>query len=120
MRTLLVAAAVLAAAVTAAEAKCTKKSLNGNWAANLGSVAAVGVMAGGTYNVSIGGSTVNFTLTSFNSTKCRGTGSGTFVGTPVTVEAASEGIASSSSKPNHLLVTVSVGGSSLMFAMQRQ
>jgi hypothetical protein len=120
MRTLLVAAAALAAAVTAAEAKCTKKSLNGNWAANVGSAAAVGVMAGGTYNVTVAGTTISFTLTSFNSTKCRGTGNGTFGGASVAVEAASEGIASSSSKPNHLLVTVSVGGNSLMFAMQRQ
>ncbi len=120
MRKLLVFAAILAVPIAAAEAKCTKKSLNGTWAMGGGTASGVGVMSGGTYNVTISGSAISFTLTSFSSTKCRGSGNGLFSGTPVTVKVASEGIATSAAKPNHLLVTVIAGGGAFQLPMQRQ
>ncbi len=85
-----------------------------------GAESGVGVMSGGTYNVTISGTAINFTLTSFSSTKCKGSGNGVFDGTPVTVKVASEGIASSAAKPNHLLVTIVAGGEALQLPMQRQ
>jgi hypothetical protein len=120
MKTLIVAAAMLAAAVTAAEAKCTKKSLNGSWAIGLSSISAVGTIAGGNFSATASGLTVDFSLSSFNSTKCRGSGTGTFDGTAGTVKLASEAIASTTGKPNHLLLTMTVGGQIIILPLQRQ
>jgi hypothetical protein len=119
MKKLFIVAAALAATISTADAKCTKKSLNGSWALDGGTAAGVGVMSGGVYNVTVGSTAVSLNISSFSSTKCRGSGTGNFDGTPVTVKVAAEAIAASSSKPNHLLVTVSAGGMSLMFSLQR-
>jgi hypothetical protein len=120
MKKFLIVATALVATATAADAKCTKKSLNGSWAVGYSTVAAIGTMASGTFTATLSGSTVTFTLSSFNSTKCRGTGTGTFGTTPVTVNVASEKIPTSDVSPNHLLVTMTAAGGSAMLTMQRQ
>ncbi len=120
MRKLLVFAAILAVPIAAAEAKCTKKSLNGTWVMGIGSEAAAGAMSGGSFSFSIPGVALSFTLTSFNSTTCKGSGSGLINASPYTVKVASEAIASSSAKPNHLLVSFFDGGDVFALPMQRQ
>jgi hypothetical protein len=120
MKKIIVVLSALAAMASVAEAKCTKKSLNGSWsigAAVLG--AGTGTISGGVINVTIDGAPVSLTISSFSSTKCKGTGGGTFDGTPVTMTIASEKIPGSSVSPNHLLITVSAGGDSLLLQAQR-
>ncbi len=119
MKKYLIAAAVLALSVSAAEAKCSKKALNGNWSLDLVSVALPGTASGGNFTFVSGGSSFTFNLSSFSSTKCRGSGTGSFDGTPVTLTMASEKIPGSSQNPNHLLMTINAGGTSVLFTMQR-
>ncbi len=117
MKKVFLVAAALAMVTTAAEAKCTKKSLNGNWSMGFQGQGFPATMAGGVFSGA--GGAVTFTLTSFNSTKCRGIGSGSFEGTPVTVAVASERIPGSDVSPNHIFVTVTAGSSSLVLTLQR-
>jgi hypothetical protein len=119
MKKILVAAALLAFTVPAAQAQCSKKALNGNWSVDVGPLAISGTATGGNFTFTSGGGTLTFTLNSFSSSKCKGTGTGNYFGIPVTVTAASEKIPGGSEKPNHLLVTISAGGDSLILVLQR-
>ncbi len=60
MNKLFITAAILAVSVSAAEAKCTKKSLNGSWSLGAagGSGAILGSASGGTFTFTIGGDTL--------------------------------------------------------------
>jgi hypothetical protein len=121
MKNLVIASAILAASVSAADAKCSKKALNGSWSlAFAGQVVGVGTAAGGTFTFSIGGNPFTLTLSGFSSTKCKGSGTGSDNGSPFTFTMASESIPGSSKAPNHLLVNASVGGSSVPIVLKRQ
>ncbi len=120
MKKFLIAAAALAFVATAAEAKCTKKSLNGTWSLGFAGIGGIGTMSGGAIIVPISATSISFTLTSFSSTKCRGSGTGLFDGTPVTVKVASEKIPSTAESPNHLFVTMVAGATTYQISMQRQ
>ncbi len=121
MKKLIIAAAVLAATVTSAEAKCSKKALNGNWSlAIAGNVVAVGNASGGVFTFTVGMETLTMTLSGFSSTKCKGSGSGVDAGSPITFTMASESIPGSSKSPNHLLVNITGGGGSILAVLNRQ
>ncbi len=121
MKKLIIAAAVLAACVISAEAKCSKKALNGNWAlAAEGEVVAIGTASGGTFTFNIGGTPFVLTLTGFSSSTCKGSGIGTEGGFPFNFKMASESIPGSSQKPNQLLVTADVGAGLIPLALKRQ
>ncbi len=119
MKALLIASTALILAASAAEAKCTKKSLNGTWQLGVATSTGTGTMAGGNFSTSLGATPITLTITSFNSTKCRGSGSATFSGTPFSLTVASERIPGSPQSPNQLLVTLSGGTGILQLAMQR-
>lgn len=120
MKKLILASAALAFSVSAAEAICTKKSLNGNWSLGTsgGSLGYVGSAAGGTF--SFPSAALNMTITSFNSKSCKGSGSGTLSGTPATFTINSERIPGSSQKPNQLFVDFTIGGTVIGIVLQRQ
>jgi hypothetical protein len=120
MRKIIIAASMLALSVVAAEAKCTKKSLNGTWVLGAGSTAIPGTAAGGTFTFISGGTTLTMTLSSFSSTKCRGSGTGVSGATPFTFKMASERIPDTPDSPNHLFVTATAGATTIMFTLQRQ
>lgn len=119
MTKMLVLIAAFAATVSAAEAKCTKKSLNGGWSVGFAAEAGTGTIAGGVLNVTVDTTVISLTITSFNSTKCKGTGSGTVSGTPVTMQIATEKIPGSTVSPNHLFITVTGAGSSFQILAHR-
>lgn len=120
MLRLLIAIAAVALAVPAAHAQCSKKALNGNWSAALGGASVFGSAAGGDFTFTSMGSTVlTLNFGSFSSKRCKGTGTGTFVGTPLAFSAASERVPGGSVKPNHLLVTITFGGTSYIFTLHR-
>jgi hypothetical protein len=109
MKKLILAAAIIAASVGAAEAKCSKKSLNGNWMLHVAGQGVPVVIAGGSTTIS--GITINFNLND----KCKGVGSITdgMVTLPITI--ASERISPSSSlKPNLIDISYDSGGGSFI------
>jgi len=110
MRKYLIAFSVLAALATTADAACTKKALNGTWAFGVGGQAALGTMSGGSIVVNYGGTPITFNIGSYSKSKCKGSGSSTINGTPLTsVKFATEQISSSSSrKPNHMIISAEV------------
>ncbi len=120
MKKLIIAAAILAASVTAAEAKCSKKALNGSWSLAVnGEVAAIGTASGGIF--SFAGGLLSLTLSNFSSTTCKGSGTGQEGGAPFTFKMASESIPGSSQKPNQLMVNIDIGGGDFLPAvLQRQ
>lgn len=121
MKNILIASAILAASVTSAEAVCTKKSLNGNWNLGvLGSIAIPGSAAGGTFTFTGGGDTVIMTITSFNSKSCKGSGTGTLSGSPITFTLNTEKIPGTSQKPNQVFVDMTFGADILSIALQRK
>ncbi len=120
MKKIIIVLAALAATASIAEAKCTKKSLNGNWSIGTPVVGTgTGTIAGGVLNVTLDGDVISLNISSFSSTKCRGTGSGTFGVTPVSMTIASEKIPGSTVSPNHLFITVTAGSESLQLHAQR-
>lgn len=116
-------AAALALTVTAsaANATCTRKSLNGTWSFSVvGQLGVIGKMSGGTYIATVNGSLVTFTLTSFNSTTCKGSGLGSIGGTQVSLKGSTEQISTSKGRPNHFLMTMQMGTTAYEVIMQRQ
>jgi hypothetical protein len=121
MRKFVIASAVLAACVTAADAKCSKKALNGTWSLGLdGEVLLTGTATGGVFTFTDGGNTLTMTLSGFSSTKCKGSGVGDDSGLAFTFTMASESIPGSSKSPNHLLVMLTAGGTGLPLVLKRQ
>ncbi len=122
MNKLFITAAILAVSVTAAEAKCTRKSLNGNWVLGFGGGGSgiLGSASGGTFTFGSGGATLIMTITSFSSTKCKGSGSGTSSGTPFTFALNTEDIPGSKQKPNHVFADITIGTDVFMVTAQRQ
>ncbi len=122
MNKLFITAAILAVSVSVAEAKCTKKSLNGNWSLGLagGGPAFLGSASGGTFTFTSGMSTLTLSVANFSSTSCKGSGSGTVGATPITFKINSEKIPGSAQKPNHLLVQATNGVDTLVYSLQRQ
>jgi hypothetical protein len=121
MKKLIIAAAVLAVSTAAAEAKCSKKALNGTWALAVGGeVAVIGTASGGVFTFTNGMDTLTLTLSTFSSTKCKGNGSGSEGGSPFTFKMASESIPGSAEKPNHLLAVLTDGGTSIPIVLKRQ
>jgi hypothetical protein len=107
MKRFLLVAAMLAAAVSGAEAKCSKSALNGGW-----SFFPISGASGPAVTISNGAFTASgtpFTITSFGG-NCRGAGT---LGTGSSISpfiVTSENIKSSSSaKPNMLVISILAG-----------
>ncbi len=119
MNKIFLAASIFAVLVTAAEAKCTKKSLNGNWELGTESTAIPGTAAGGVFTFTFSGSTLTMTLSSFSSKTCRGSGSGASGSTPFTFTLAAERIPGTAESPNQLLATL-FGPTTAVVTLQRR
>jgi hypothetical protein len=110
---------LLALSITAAEAKCSKASLSGNWVASAGGSGAAITATGGIFDLG-GGDTIK--VLSLNTTKCTGLIEYRDSGTPAAFGTIStESIASSSSKkPNQVNLNLSEGGLYGLIRLYRQ
>jgi hypothetical protein len=115
MKKLILAAAIIAAGVGAAEAKCSKKSLNGNWMLNIAGQGVPVTISGGV--MTVGTESLSFNLND----KCKGTGTYVSGGTSYPTTIATEKISASSSlKPNMIDVGIDTGMGVIVFSFYRR
>jgi hypothetical protein len=109
MKKFILASAIIAASFGAAEAKCSKKSLNGNWMFHVAGQGAPVSIVGGVLNFS--GAVFNFNLND----KCKGIGSLVAGGTTYPATIAAEKISPTSSlKPNFIDMGIDTGGGNIV------